>query len=686
MRGRDVLWQPGMDHAGIATQMVVERQMMERQEPGRREIGREKFLEKVWAWKAESGGLIINQLKRLGCSCDWSRERFTMDEGLSKAVTKVFVDLYREKLIYRDKRLVNWDPTLQTAISDLEVENIEMQGHLWHFRYPIEDREGRFIVVATTRPETMLGDTGIAVHPGRRALQGPDRQECRSCRWSAGKLRIVADEHADPETGSGAVKITPAHDFNDFEVGKRQNLPMVNIFDTEANVVLEGNAEFLDGVPESDELKATIAAINGLDRFTARKRIVEMMEEKGLLEKVEDKPVMVPHDEKSKTTIIEPYLTDQWYADAEDARPAGDRVGARRAHGLRPARTGKRPTSNGWRTSVHGAFPASSGGATRSRPGTGRMERSSSRTARTKPGRRRRPLPGADGPDPRRGRPRHLVLLGAVAVLDARLAGPDAGAGALLSHVTALVTGFDIIFFWVARMMMSGLHFMGKEPFRDVYIHALVRDEKGAKMSKTKGNVIDPIVLIDEFGADALRFTLAAMAAQGRDIKLADGRVEGYRNFATKLWNAARFAEHYECRRVADFDPANATETLNRWIATETTRAAPAVTTAIEAYRFNDAAAALYRFTWNLFCDWYVELIQAGAERRGRPGKGGDAGDRRLGARPDRRVAPSRSCRSSPRSSGRGRETAVSTRRPGAQRVARTGVRGRRTRPRRSTG
>ena len=322
MRGRDVLWQPGMDHAGIATQMVVERQMMERQEPSRRTIGREKFIEKVWAWKAESGGLILSQLKRLGCSCDWSRERFTMDEGLSKAVTKVFVDLYREGLIYKDKRLVNWDPNLQTAISDLEVENIETSAHLWHLKYPIEGEADRFIVVATTRPETMLGDTGVAVHPGDERYK--DLIGKNAVLPLVGrKLKIVADEHADPEVGSGAVKITPAHDFNDFEVGKRHGLSMVNIFDPEANVVLEGNAEFLDGLPESDELKATIAAINGLDRFGARKRVVALMEERGLLDKIEDKPVMVPHDEKSKTTVIEPYLTDQWYADAKTlAAPA----------------------------------------------------------------------------------------------------------------------------------------------------------------------------------------------------------------------------------------------------------------------------------------------------------------------------------------------------------------------------
>ncbi|MCB1495005.1 MAG: valine--tRNA ligase [Bauldia sp.] len=606
MRGRDVLWQPGMDHAGIATQMVVERQMMERQEPGRRAIGREKFVEKVWEWKAESGGLIINQLKRLGCSCDWSRERFTMDEGLSRAVTKVFVDLYRQQLIYRDKRLVNWDPNLQTAVSDLEVENIEMPGHLWHFKYPIEDQEGRFIVVATTRPETMLGDTGVAVHPDDERYK--DLIGKNAILPLVGrKLRIVADEHADPETGSGAVKITPAHDFNDFEVGQRHDLAMVNIFDPEANVVLDGNADFLDGVPEPEELKATIEAVNGLDRFSARKRIVEMMEEKGLLDKIEDKPVMVPHDEKSKTTVIEPYLTDQWYADAKTlARPA--------IASVREGRTVFVPknwekTYFDWMENIRPwcisrqlwwghQIPAWYGPDGKVFVAASEEEANAEAEAHY-----REPTELTRDED----------------VLDtwfssalwpfSTLGWPDETPELKRYYpTTALVTGFDIIFFWVARMMMTGLHFMGKEPFRDVYIHALVRDEKGAKMSKTKGNVIDPIVLIDEYGADALRFTLAAMAAQGRDIKLSTGRVEGYRNFATKLWNAARFGEHYECKRVADFDPAALTETLNRWIVTETTRAATAVAAAIQAYRFNDAAGALYRFTWNLFCDWYLEL------------------------------------------------------------------------------
>jgi valyl-tRNA synthetase len=607
MRGRDVLWQPGTDHAGIATQMVVERQMMERQEPNRRAIGREAFVEKVWAWKAESGGLITNQLRRLGASCDWSRERFTMDEGLSAAVTKVFVELYRDGLIYRDKRLVNWDPQLQTAISDLEVQQIETQGKLWHFKYPIENDPERFITVATTRPETMLGDTGVAVHPDDERYK--DLVGRNAILPLVGRaLKIVADTYADPETGSGAVKITPAHDFNDFEVGKRHSLAMVNVFDAEANVVLKDNADFLAGVPDSDELKATVAALDGLDRFAARKRVVEMMEAKGLVEKVDDHLHMVPHGDRS-TVPIEPYLTDQWYVDAATlAKPA--------IASVREGRTAFIPKN--WEKTYFEWMENIQPWCISRQLWWGHQ------------------IPAWYGPDG------HAFVAAdeasalsaaevhygeAVAlnrdpdVLDtwfssalwpfSTLGWPDETPELKRYYpTTVLVTAFDIIFFWVARMMMMGLHFMKEEPFGDVYIHALVRDEKGAKMSKSKGNVIDPLGLIDDYGADALRFTLAAMAAQGRDIKLAASRVEGYRNFATKLWNAARFADHYECRAVDGFDPATTKETLNRWIATETTRTARAVAAAIEAYRFNEAAGALYGFVWNQFCDWYIELAK----------------------------------------------------------------------------
>ena len=613
MRGRDVLWQPGMDHAGIATQMVVERQMMERQEPGRRAIGREKFVEKVWTWKAESGGQIISQLKRLGASCDWSRERFTMDEGLSKAVAKVFVELYRQKLIYKDKRLVNWDPKLQTAISDLEVEQIETKGHLWHFRYPVEgatldpEDQSTFIIVATTRPETMLGDTAVAVHPDDERYKGLIGKNV-VLPLVGRKIPVVADTYADPETGSGAVKITPAHDFNDFEVGKRHNLPMVNILDAEANIVLDGNADFLAGLEETDQLKATIAAINGLDRAAARKKVVAMIEEKGLLVKVEDHVHMVPHGDRGGVAI-EPYLTDQWYVDAKTlAKPA---IAAVRNGLTTFVPKSWEKTYFEWMENIQPwcisrqlwwghqipAWYAPDGKV---------FVAHTAEEAQAEA-------------DAHFGAP--TVLTRDEDVLDtwfssalwpfSTMGWPDETPELKRYYpTTVLVTAFDIIFFWVARMMMMGIHFMGKEPFRDVYIHALVRDEKGAKMSKSKGNVIDPLGLIDQFGADALRFTLAAMAAQGRDIKLATSRVEGYRNFATKLWNAARFAEHYDCRPVEGFSPAAAKVDLNRWIATELKRTAEAVTAGIETYRFNEAAGALYRFIWNLYCDWYLELAK----------------------------------------------------------------------------
>jgi len=607
MCGKDVLWQPGMDHAGIATQMVVERQMMERQEPNRRDIGREAFVEKVWRWKDESGGMIINQLKRLGASCDWSRERFTMDDGLSAAVLKVFVQLYKEGLIYKDKRLVNWDPKLLTAISDLEVQQVEMKGHLWHFKYPIEGEEGRFITVATTRPETMLGDTGVAVHPEDERYKDLVGKNV-VLPLVGRKIPIVADDYADPEAGSGAVKITPAHDFNDFEVGKRNDLAMVNVMDVEANIVLKDNEDFLAGVPESTELSATIEALHDLDRFTARERVVAMMDERGLLEKVEDHVHVVPHGDRGGVPI-EPFLTDQWYVDAATlAKPA--------IASVREGRTTFVPKN--WEKTYFEWMENIQPWCISRQLWWGHR------------------IPAWYGPDgevfveeseeeAEAAAYRHygsrVKLSRDEDVLDtwfssalwpfSTLGWPDETPELDRYYPTSvLVTGFDIIFFWVARMMMFGLHFMKEEPFSDIYIHALVRDEHGAKMSKSKGNVIDPLDLIDEFGADALRFTLAAMAAQGRDIKLSPQRVAGYRNFGTKLWNAARFCQMKECRLDAAFDPASTKLAVNRWILTEAGRTVEAVGEGITSYRFNDAAAAIYHFVWDTFCDWYLELIK----------------------------------------------------------------------------
>ncbi|MGB7278017.1 MAG: valine--tRNA ligase [Pseudolabrys sp.] len=612
MRGRDVLWQPGTDHAGIATQMVVERQLMERQQPGRREMGREKFLERVWEWKAESGGTIANQLKRLGASCDWSRERFTMDEGLSRAVLKVFVELHRTGLIYKDKRLVNWDPKLLTAISDLEVIQVETRGHLWHLRYPIEgktfnpDDRSTFIVVATTRPETMLGDTAVAVHPDDdryKSLVGKNVILPLVGR----KIPIIADGYSDPEKGSGAVKITPAHDFNDFEVGKRHNLPQINIFSVEAKLQLKDNADFVAGVPKSADRDATLA-MQGTDRFAARKAILARLEEKSLVEKIEPQAHAVPHGDRSNV-VIEPFLTDQWYVNAKElAKPA---IAA-----VRDGQTKFIPKN--WEKTYFDWMENIQPWCISRQLWWGHQ------------------IPAWYGPDGRvfvalteaeaqaaadKHYGKKTTLTRDEDVLDtwfssalwpfSTLGWPDDTAALKRYYPTStLVTGFDIIFFWVARMMMMGLHFMKEIPFHDVYIHALVRDASGAKMSKSKGNVIDPLALIDDYGADALRFTLAAMAAMGRDIKLSTQRVEGYRNFATKLWNAARFAEINGCATVAKFDPKSAKETLNRWIAHETAKAVAEVTEAIEAYRFNDAATAVYRFVWNIYCDWYLELAK----------------------------------------------------------------------------
>jgi valyl-tRNA synthetase len=660
MNGRDVLWQPGVDHAGIATQMVVERMLMERQEPDRRALGRKAFVERVWAWKAESGGAIVAQLKRLGASCDWSRERFTLDEGLSRAVAKVFVQLYREGLVYRDKRLVNWDPEFQTAISDLEVVQVEAKGsfkwsladgapldpaalakalarnpngHLYEFDYPVVDdngdETGQRVSVATTRPETMLGDTAVAVHPDDARFQHLIGKRVRLP--LVGRLiAIVADEYSDPEKGTGAVKITPAHDFNDFEVGKRheaEGVRPINILDAQARVTLKGNPDFFDGLESDHDHARLIAAVDGQDRFVARLRIVEMMALAGLLARIEPHVHAVPHADRSNA-VVEPWLTDQWFVDAKTL--AGPAIEAVREGQTQFAPKSWEKTYFDWLENIQswcvsrqlwwghqipawyapwGAVyveeteDAAYAEALADGVERGALTESEAQALASDPARLAETFTRDED------------------VLDtwfssalwpfSTLGWPDETRELKRFYPTdTLVTGFDIIFFWVARMMMMGLHFQNEIPFRDVYIHALVRDEKGAKMSKSKGNVIDPIDLIDRFGADALRFTLAAMAAQGRDIKLSESRIEGYRNFATKLWNASRFAELNACARVAGFDPAAAREPLNRWILGEAAKAAAETAFAIEAYRFNDAAGAVYRFVWSVFCDWHLELAK----------------------------------------------------------------------------
>jgi valyl-tRNA synthetase len=583
MKGDAALWLPGTDHAGIATQMVVERQLAAEGNVGRREMGRDAFVERVWKWKAESGGTIINQLRRLGASCDWSRERFTLDEGLSAAVRKVFVQLYKEGLIYRDKRLVNWDPQFQTAISDIEVEQREVDGHLWHLAYPLEDGSGE-LVVATTRPETMLGDTGVAVHPDDeryKALIGKNIRLPITGRL----IPIVADEYADPEKGSGAVKITPAHDFNDYQVGKRHDLPLINVFDSQARIN-ENGGEYA-----------------GQDRFAARKAIIARAEEEGWLRHIEKTRHAVPHGDRSGV-VIEPWLTDQWYVDAKTlAQPAIKAVEEGRTV-FEPRNWEK--TYFEWMRNIEPwcisrqlwwghRIPAWFDDE-----GTIYVEETEAAAKAAAGG---RPIRQDDD------------------VLDtwfssglwpfSTMGWPEQTDDLKRFYPTSvLITGFDIIFFWVARMMMMGLHVTGEVPFKTVFINALVRDAKGAKMSKSKGNVMDPLELVDKYGADALRFTLTAMSGQGRDIKLDEQRIEGYRNFGTKLWNAARFCQMNECLRDPAFTPDDVKQTVNRWIRGEALKTTRQVTAALEDCAFDEAAVALYRFIWNVFCDWYLELAK----------------------------------------------------------------------------
>ena len=597
MRGRDVLWQPGTDHAGIATQMVVERQLAETGEPTRRDMGREAFLERVWHWKEESGSTITQQLRRLGASCDWSRERFTMDAGLSKAVLKVFVTLHQQGLIYKDKRLVNWDPKLLTAISDLEVVQKEVNSHLWHFNYPLEDGTGH-ITVATTRPETMLGDTGVAVHPDDERyadLVGKNLILPIVGR----KIPIVADSYADPEQGSGAVKITPAHDFNDFEVGRRCNLNSINILDKTACIEL--NKDDFSDMENRDSWQ-------GLERFEARKRVIDEITELGLLDKIEDNTHMVPFGDRSDV-VIEPWLTDQWYVDAATlAKPAIEAVKSGQTKFV-PANWEN--TYFDWMENIQPwcisrqlwwghQIPAWYGPD--GEVFVAEIEQDAYAAAKAHYGHDTELTRDEDVLD---------TWFSSALWPFSTLGWPDDTPELQKYYKTdVLVTGFDIIFFWVARMMMMGLHFKQEVPFHTVYIHALVRDEKGAKMSKSKGNVIDPLKLADKYSVDALRFTLSAMAAMGRDIKLSESRVEGYRNFATKLRNATRFCDINECFTEGAFNPVEATLPLTQWLVGETYRATVAITASLEAYRFNDAATSVYQFIWDGFCDWFIELAK----------------------------------------------------------------------------
>ncbi len=604
MQGFDALWQPGTDHAGIATQMVVER-LLAAEGTSRKELGREKFLERVWQWKAESGGQITQQLRRLGASLDWRRERFTLDEGLSAAVRRVFVRLYREKLIYRDYRLVNWDPKLQTAISDLEVESREVKGHLWYIRYPIDGEEGWSITVATTRPETMLGDVAVAVHPEDPRYRGLIGRYAK-LPFVNRMIPVIADEYSNPEKGTGAVKITPAHDFNDWNVAQRHpTLPVVpSVIDREGRITLAEIHLDLLRRDDADFLRS----LEGVDRFAARALIVERLKDIDLLEKIEPHTHQVPHGDRSGV-VIEPLRMVQWFADASVLAQAA--INAVESGKTRFVPEQWQNTFFAWMREIEPwcisrqlwwghRIPAWYG--PEGEVFVAENAEEAQRLAREQLG-------------------RDVELHQDEDVLDtwfssalwpfSTLGWPEETKELKRYYPTdVLVTGFDIIFFWVARMMMMGHHFMGDVPFRDVYIHGLVRDERGQKMSKSKGNVIDPLALIDEFGADALRFTICAAAGPGRDIKLGRSRVESQRSFVTKLWNAARFCEMNGIAPVADFDPAQARHRLSRWILDAADGAIAEATKALEAYRFDEYAQVCYRFLWNTYCDWYLEFIK----------------------------------------------------------------------------
>ncbi len=583
MSGHEVLWMPGTDHAGIATQNVVEKQLAA-QGKDRHELGREAFVERVWQWREESGGQIINQLKKLGASCDWERERFTMDEGLSKAVREVFVRLHEEGLIYRDNRLINWCPRCHTALSDLEVEHDEKKGHLWRLRYPVPGTE-RFLVVATTRPETMLGDTAVAVHPederyvdliGKSVLLPLVNRE----------IPVIADDYVDREFGTGVVKITPAHDFNDFEVGRRHDLPMINIFDNSGNVNENGGP------------------YAGLERYEARKRVVADLEALGLLEKTEDYGLSVGECYRCKT-VIEPYLSLQWYV----------KVGPLAEEAIKAVQDGRtRIVPEQWeKTYFEWMFNIKDWCISRQIWWGHRIPAWYCDACGEVIVARHDPERCPCGGELRQDNDVLDTWFSSALWPFSTMGWPEDTETLRKFYPTScLVTGFDILFFWVARMMMMGLKFMGEVPFREVYIHALVRDAQGQKMSKSKGNVIDPLGVIDEYGADAFRFTLAAFAAMGRDIKLSTERISGYRAFANKLWNAARFS----LMNLEGFDPkgidleGHELSLADAWILERLAQATEGATRALETYKFNEAASILYAFTWNEFCDWYIELVK----------------------------------------------------------------------------
>ncbi|MCQ2734773.1 MAG: valine--tRNA ligase [Alphaproteobacteria bacterium] len=587
MLGKKVLWQPGTDHAGIATQMVVERNLA-KEGLTRHDLGREEFVKRVWKWKEQSGGTICRQLRRLGASCDWSRERFTMDEGLSHAVRKIFVSLYKDGLIYKAKKLVNWDPALETAVSDLEVVQKETVGKMYYYKYPLENNPNEFIHIATTRPETMFGDTAVAVSKDNKKLAHLIGQNCIIPIINR-VIPIIADDHADPEKGTGAVKITPAHDFNDFEVGKRHNLPMINILNADAT--LNENTPYA-----------------GMTTQEARIKTLETLEQLGLIDKIEDHPMVIPYGDRSGV-VIEPYMTDQWFVDAPKLAVEARRAVTDGEMEFVPATYEK--TYFEWMNNIQPwcisrqlwwghQMPIWYG------PDDTIFCEENEELAQKEA-------------DKHYGK--HVELRRETDVLDTWFSSglwafstfgwPEQTQYLKTFYPTSvLVTGFDIIFFWVARMMMMSMYMMKRVPFKKCYIHGLVRDEQGRKMSKSKGNTVDPMETIEKYGADALRFFMAASETQGRDINLSDSRIQGYRNFATKLWNAARFCEMNECYSVKNFDINSAKLAINKWIIAKAKEATEAVTDNLNNYRFSEAANAIYQFTWGTFCDWYIELTK----------------------------------------------------------------------------
>ena len=587
MQGQKVLWQPGTDHAGIATQMVVERNLA-KEGITRHDLGREKFIETVWKWREKSGGTICKQLRRLGASCDWSRERFTMDEGLSRAVRKIFVNLYKDGLIYKAKKLVNWDPKFMTAVSDLEVIQKECVGKMYYYKYPIEGEEGEYIHIATTRPETMFGDTAVAVSKDNEKLKHLIGKNCiipiinRS-------IPIIADEHADPEKGTGAVKITPAHDFNDFEVGKRHDLPLINVLNPDAT--LNENTPYA-----------------GMTTQEARAKTIETLTEMGLMDKIEDHPMVIPYGDRSGV-VIEPLMTDQWFVDAPTL--AKEAIRAVEAGEMEFVPKSYEKTYFEWMRNIQPWCISRQLWWGHQMPiwygpdGHIFCEENEAEAQ--------------EAADKFYGH--HEDLTRETDVLDtwfssglwafSTLGWPDKTEFLDTFYPTSvLVTGFDIIFFWVARMMMMSMYMMKKVPFKKTYIHGLVRDEQGRKMSKSKGNTVDPMETIEKYGADALRFFMAAMETQGRDINMSEARIAGYRNFATKLWNAARFGEMNEAKTVKDFDETKVKHAVNKWIIAKAKEASAEVTRNLEAFRFSDAANSIYQFVWGTFCDWYIEMIK----------------------------------------------------------------------------